>query len=394
MKYLWIGMGLSDAQKKMILDRGGRLASASVSEQAIMEGLDAQGIVLDSINSFPQFSSRVLKKIEADIWSRTGKSHDQSIGFTNRKYIREIERKHKLVKAARDWTKKNGDGEITVFTYCMHTPFMAAAAEIKKDNAKTKIVQIVPDLPQYMDFSPSFLKKILKKIDWLQIKHYMKSVDKYILYAKPMASFLKLKAGQWTVMEGLYDEELRAESAVKSDDIISVMYSGKLDLHYGIPELLDAMELLPENVELWLTGGGNAVTMIKERAAHDKRIKLLGYLPSRQDLVNKQAEATMLISTRKETEIASKYCFPSKLFEYMASGNPVISARLGGIPDEYFDHLIELPTVTAQDIAETVKKVAAMSPEERQKIGEKQKRFILEEKNKSAQGKKILDFAK
>ena len=106
MKYLWIGMGLSDAQKKMMLDKGCKLASASVSEQAIVEGLDAQGIILDSINSFHQISPKTLKVIAPDTWSRTGKSFDQSIGFKNRKYIRDIERKHKLVRVARDWVKK------------------------------------------------------------------------------------------------------------------------------------------------------------------------------------------------------------------------------------------------------------------------------------------------
>ena len=394
MKYLWIGMGLSEAQRKMMLDKGCKLASASVSEQAIIDGLDKQGIILDSINSFHQISPNTLKVIEPDAWSRTGKSQDQSIGFTNIKYIRDIERKHKLVRMARKWARKDRDEDITVFTFQMHTPVMAAASAIKKVNHKTQIIQIVPDLPQYMDLSPSKLKKLLKKMDWLQIKHYMKFVDKYVIYAKPMADFLKLEDGSWTVMEGVYDEKLQADSAVKNNDTVSVMYSGKLDLHYGIPELLDAMKLLPENYELWLTGGGNADKLIKECALQDKRIKHFGYLPSRQDLVNKQAEATMLISTRKETEIASKYCFPSKLFEYMVSGNPVISCRLAGIPDEYFDYLIELPAVTAKDIAETVKKVAATSPEERKMIGEKQKRFILEEKNRFAQGKKILDFAK
>lgn len=393
MKYLWIGMGLSDAQKRMMLEKGCKFASASVSEQAIVEGLDAQGIILDSINSFHQISPKTLKVIEADTWSRTGKSQDQSIGFTNRKYIRDIERKHKLVRMAKDWAEKNKNEDITVFTFQMHTPVMAAAGAIKKMNPKAQIIQIVPDLPQYMDLSASMIKKLLKKIDWLRIKHHMTFVDKYVLYAKPMADFLQLEDGSWTVMEGIYDEELQADGVVKKGNIVSAMYSGKLDLHYGIPELLDAMKLLPGNYELWLTGGGNADKLIKERASQDGRIKYLGYLPSRQDLVNKQAEATMLISTRKETEIASKYCFPSKLFEYMVSGNPVISARLAGIPDEYFDHLIELPAVMAEDIAETIKNVAAMLPEERQKIGEKQKRFILEEKKKSVQGKKIFDFA-
>ncbi len=393
MKYLCIGMSLSDAQKKMIQDRGGRILSGYYGSQAILDGLDSQGIVVDSINSFNHISSSVLKKIEEDTWSRTGKSHDYSIGYKNRKYTQHIEREYRLIKAAKDWAVKNGDDEAVVFVYNMHTPFMAAADAVKKINPKTKIVQIIPDMPQYMDLSPSRLKKVLKKIDWFQIKHFMKNIDKYVLYSKPMADFLKLPDNKWMVMEGIFNENLQQNSVTKNDNTVSVMYSGLLELNFGIPELLDAMKFLPENYELWITGNGNAVGMIKKRASDDKRIKLLGYLPSREDLLNKQAEATMLISTRKDSEIASKFCFPSKLFEYMVSGNPVISCRLGGIPDEYFDYLIELPSVTPKDIAETIKNVMSMSVEERNKIGEAQKRFVTEEKNKYAQGKKLLDFA-
>ena len=172
------------------------------------------------------------------------------------------------------------------------------------------------------------------------------------------------------------------------------MYSGILDMRYGISELLDAFDLLDDSYELWLTGNGNAVDLIKERAKKDQRIKFYGYLPSRQDLLNKQASATMLISPRRDTEEGSKYCFPSKIFEYMVSGNPVVSCFLAGIPEEYHRHLIELKTVTKEEIAQTIKNVAAMSEKERTEFGLAAKTFVLENKNKFAQARKILEFLK
>ena len=61
----------------------------------------------------------------------------------------------------------------------------------------------------------------------------------------------------------------------------------------------------------------NDEAVIKERAVKDGRIKFLGFLPSRKDLLLKQKQATMMINTRKPDEAASAYCFPSKLFEYI-----------------------------------------------------------------------------
>jgi len=270
---------------------------------------------------------------------------------------------------------------------------MAAACEVKRIVPEAKICLIVPDLPQYMDLKMSRVKKVLKAMDWRRIQGYMKKVDKYVLYAKSMADFLGLRNDQWMVMEGSFDStQLAEEGLVPCDEKISVMYSGVLDLRYGIPELLDAMELLDDKYELWLTGDGNAAELIKERAASDPRIRFYGYLPSRQDLLNKQAQATMLISPRRDVEEASKYCFPSKLFEYMVSGRPVISCLLAGIPEEYREHIVALPHATAEEIAKAIKTVAAMPEAERAAKGQKAKDFILKEKNKFVQAKKIWEF--
>ena len=210
-----------------------------------------------------------------------------------------------------------------------------------------------------------------------------------------MASFLKLRDGDWMVMEGAYDSSLMADDSVlQNDKTISIMYSGVIDLRYGIKELLDALNLLDDNYELWFTGNGNAVDLIKSRAEVDKRIKYLGYLPTRLDLLNKQKEATMLISTRDPSEVASVYCFPSKIFEYMVSGNPVLSTRIDGIPEEYFEYIIPLDALDAEYLATQIRSVANMSSSERYDFGNKAKLFVLNEKNTTIQTKKVLDFLK
>jgi glycosyltransferase involved in cell wall biosynthesis len=161
------------------------------------------------------------------------------------------------------------------------------------------------------------------------------------------------------------------------------MYSGVLDLRYGIKELLDAMNMLDDKYELWLTGNGNAVPLIEERAKTDERIKYFGYFPSRLDLLKKQREATMLISTRDPSEPASRYCFPSKIFEYMVSGNPVLSTVIDGIPDEYFNYIIPLESISPEMLSEKIKGVASMDKKNRDEFGDKARRFVLESKKRS-----------
>ncbi len=395
MKYLWIGVGNSAEAREEISKKGGKLLSAEISNDALLCGLEKNGVFCDTVNttSLSTYPTYPDKKIRPNSWQYDNGKKGVSVGYINRPYINLLSKRRALVKEAKKWAHDNKNEEVTVFVYQMATYFMAAASAVKKIIKNAKIVQIVPDLPQYMDMNMSTLKKILKKIDWQSIKRHMGYVDKYILYSRHMAEFLGLKDGSWTVMEGSYDASLMANENVKSsEDTVSVMYSGVLDLRYGIKELLDAFSELPENYELWLTGNGNAVDLISERASGDVRIKYLGYLPTRLDLLNKQKEATMLISTRDPSEPASTYCFPSKIFEYMVSGNPVLSTRIKGIPDEYFDYIVPLDSLGKDYLKEKILEVANMPSEQRKALGENARNFVLNEKNNVKQAEKIIKF--
>ena len=398
MKYLWIGVGNSEEGKAHVITNGAKLLSATVSNDALVSGLDANGVFCDTLNAsqlpvYPKYPEKIVTPFS---WTYPNGAKGKSVSYLNYKYINLISKKNSLIKEAKLWAKENRAEEVTVFVYQMHAPFMAAAVAVKKVIPNAKTVLVVPDLPQFMDMNMSKVKQVLKSIDWKNIQKYMKYMDKFILYSKHMAEFLKLKDGSWMVMEGSYDPTLIIDDdEIKKDDgKISVMYSGVLDLRYGIKELLDTMLLLDDNYELWLTGNGNAVPLIKERAETDPRIKYYGFLPSRLDLLKKQHEATMLISTRDPCEKASAYCFPSKIFEYMVSGNPVLSTVIKGIPDEYFNYLVEMHSTSPDDIKIAILKVANMTFDERKKLGEAGKNFVLDGKSNIKQAELILNFVK
>lgn len=391
MKYLWIGININSDIEKLILDNKGKLLSAKVSQDNWVVGLDNLGIDMDSINSihFPY----TIKNVPRVCWSRNGKSLDINVEYKNIRYFDILSKRRAMVKEAKKWAKAQTD-DLTVFVYSMHTPFLAAALSIKKILPNTKIVLLVPDLPQFMDLGMSKIKKVLKAIDWRYIKSAISKIDKFVLYSKHMAEFLGLKKEKWCVLEGSINEADVLEEKPQKGEKKAVMYSGVTDLRYGIPELLDAFNLIEdENYELWITGTGNAKHLIEERAKKDSRIKYLGFLPSRKDLLLKQKEATMLISVRKPEEKASAYCFPSKIFEYMISGNPVLSFEISGIPDEYFEYLVKMENSNPKYIADTIINVANMEKKKREELGESSRQFVLKNKNRDAQAKKLLDFA-
>ena len=49
--------------------------------------------------------------------------------------------------------------------------------------------------------------------------------------------------------------------------------------------------------------------------------------------------ATLLINPRFSNEEYTKYSFPSKNMEYMASGTPILTTKLPGMPKEYYEYI-------------------------------------------------------
>lgn len=393
---LWIGCLENDIEFIEKAKKGATLASAQVSQKNVFDGIeDILELSFDSINGsvlphYPVYRDRYVNEVK---WSHQLNAQDISVGYLNYKYINKLTCKNSMLKAVDRWTESRyAGGALTVFVYSMRSAPMSAACKIKKIIPHAKIYLIVTDLPQFMDLGENVLKKMLKKIDWLTIKKMQLGFDGFVLYAKKMADFLNIPPERWVLMEGSCDttELVKAKSAGKRQ---AIMYSGKLDKEYGLELLLNAfMQIQNENLELWLTGGGNAAAYIEECAKNDNRIKFFGFLPTRQDVLEMQSKATALINMRLPSEEASKYCFPSKLFEYMLAGVPVLSFRLEGIPAEYYEHLIVIEHETEECIVKTIETLLLQAKKDLQQRGSDAQAFVLENKTIKKQCQKILAF--
>lgn len=397
-KILWIGSYLNEEIFEEYQRYGYKNAASYISQRNIVQGIER--IInqkIDSLNLISMKGYPFDKKLLIGEKSFYAGSKNVIAGFVNILYLNKIIGNISLERLSKNWIRENkvyiSDG-LDIFIYEMRSACLNAAHLIKKEIPNTKIHLIVPDLPIFMDLKMSFIKRFLKKLDWVNIKRQLICVDDYILYAAPMAEFLQIKHRPWLLMEGsinINDADIISEQINDPQKFI-VMYSGAIDKQYGIEELINAFKYLDDKFELWLTGGGKFENEVRKVSMKDKRIKYYGFLPNRKELLALQQRASVLINMRNPSEKASNYCFPSKLFEYMLMGKPVISCKLGGIPKEYYRYLIILKTIKALDIAETIKKVAAMSKNDRSHFGKKAQNFIIENKNNNVQAKRILNF--
>ena len=143
--------------------------------------------------------------------------------------------------------------------------------------------------------------------------------------------------------------------------------------------------------ELWLCGGGELTDYIIEQSQKFNNIKYFGYV-STEKIQELQMMATVLINPRKNDAEYTKYSFPSKTMEYLASGKPVIGYILDGYPKEYISYL-NCPNDESDDaLKNKIIEICSLSFDCRKKMGEKSRDFIINKKNPVNQCEKIISM--
>lgn len=395
---LWIGSFATEEVYTTLCKLGYRNAAAYQSQANIVEGIELiTGRRFETLGAavFPAYPQAKCLFVPSFDFQHADGLSDVLVGFLNIKYLNRLFTIWSLKRATKSWIHKHKNEQLApdVFVYEMRSACLEAAMLIKHAFPKARVYLLVPDLPRFMTLTQSRIRKLLKSLDWRSIRRTLPNVDRYILYAREMAEYLKLDDGKWMVMEGSVNLREAMEYSGHQQKKRAFMYSGACDIRYGMRLMLDAFDRIEDsNVELWISGTGNAVPLIEERARKDARICYLGFLPSRKELLIKQSEAMAMINMRLPSEEASAYCFPSKLFEYMLSGNPVLSFRIPGIPEEYFDYLLPIDGENPVAMAESMQMVLRMSDEEREVLGNKGYDFVKNRKNHIQQARKIVEI--
>ena len=107
-------------------------------------------------------------------------------------------------------------------------------------------------------------------------------------------------------------------------------------------------------------------------------------------IVEKEQQAALLVNPRPTNAEFVKYSFPSKTMEYMASGTPLLTTRLPGMPGEYYPYVDFIMAESPQGIADALKRVLSRSDEELFQKGQAAREFVLKQKNNVVQAEKLL----
>lgn len=359
--------------------------AAQVFQKALLSGLDcfSQVQVLSEV-TIPSFPSSRILRVKEEWFSHRSSDDlcDRTVSYLNIPIIKQISICISYILSIRKAKKAD-----VILIYEITSRHLLSAIIGSRSSKK---VLIVPDLPEYMSESKNIFYLVFKRIDRWIIDFTLKHIDGFILLSECMKDSLKIGRKPYMVLEGILDSNLELNTVKKNQKKV-LLYTGKIEKWFGLHDLLSAFtQIQGDDYELWLCGNGD-ISMINEFLDKDKRIKYLGVMPH-NDVLNLQQQATILVNPRHSYDEYTKYSFPSKTMEYMASGTPTLMCRLESIPKEYYEHLFFFDDESVEGMAKTIKRCLDKTAAELSEKGKKASLFIKESKSSYIQGRRVLNF--
>ena len=372
----------------------------NVFQWAVIKGLIDNGVKLEvlTLPFLPSFPMRyACPYTPAGDVMLEGKGIGRMLSYCNFMGYKTVSMRRRLQKYIEIWMGKNAvsSEKIIVLTYTPYVPFIKAIKNVKKKYPNIILASIVTDLvDDMMSFKSNrnILKRIQCGIERIQTKELYKYIDKFILLSEYMQEKIPESIGRSMVMEGIYAPSEVKYIIKKTSDIKTVLYTGTLEEFAGVVDLMKAfLSLKEENYRLIVCGSGTCASFVKECAIKDKRIIFKG-LVDRTEVLRLQKEATLLINPRKPNGSITRYSFPSKTMEYLASGTPMLGYKLEGIPTEYYQYYYTIDDLSVDGLARRIKEILSLSQTELMEKAELASTFILENKTAKRQIRRVLDF--
>ncbi len=350
--------------------------------------LMAEGFVLNNLN-VDVLSSRPITGMKKQTYLGTSDTEKgvkyNYLKFLNYRFIRSFSLRRSAKKFAKQWCRENPDG---IMFFDILTPIYASIVLKTCKKHHIQVVGIVTDLPQ------DIKKKKFNIIENYYISQYLKNIKKcdlFVFLSDQMKEKIDVTNKSYVVIEGVCDSSIKLqEEKVEKEN--TILYTGSIHKRYGIKLLVDAfIQANIPNWELKICGTGDMEEDLKNLS--NEKVVYLGSIPN-EEACRLQRKAKLLVNPRPTNEDFVKYSFPSKNIEYMASGTPMLTTIIPSMPKDYYEYIYLIKDESVDGLCSDIKEITQKPDAELETMGEKAKKFILENKNNKQQTRKIIDFLK
>ena len=173
------------------------------------------------------------------------------------------------------------------------------------------------------------------------------------------------------------------EDSTDQDDIFKVMYTGSHSPSSGLEVLLKAAKLIQDYgygaIRFSLIGGGSEKPkLIRMKGEMNlNNVEFCKPIP-KSEIPRRLLEADALLHIELEFASSKYGGSPNKLFDYMATGKPIIYAS--NFVRDMLDKIgcgLYVPPEDAQALAGVIVRLYKMSPEERKEMGARGKEYVM-----------------
>lgn len=269
--------------------------------------------------------------------------------------------------------------------------FSIASWLAKPFSKQLKRIAILTDVPRYRAGQKK--ARPIRAADMIKfdsLRHY----DGYIFLTQAMNEIVNRRGKPYVIIEGMVRQDqnrIEITLADKKQPPV-VMMAGLLDSVFGVESLVEAfLKADTKNAELHLYGTGDYIAKIMQISSEHQQIKYMGQLQN-SEIIKWEAAATLLVNPRTSEGEYTKYSFPSKNMEYIASGTPMIGYALPGMPKEYNDHFIIVEEDGIDGLFKVIEYALSLPPETLIEMGRKNKEWILHHKNSKVQVQKMIQL--
>lgn len=399
MNIIYLSSSCSDGKFNQLRESGAtrKLPQAQKYHRLLMEGIaqNEKCSSIYSISAFPVNSHWTKKVMFSKETEDVGSIHYIYDSFINLPILRQWTRIIQTKKEIKRIYCKNKD---CVIICDILNQALANAARTSGKKYGVPVVGIVTDVPRHTSGarrkSYSFIRRKVAEFAEKNSERNMGKYDAYLLLTEAMNSVVNKKGKPYIVLEGHCDckMELRDNNLSDKSQPKIAMYAGGIHKEYGIERLVNAFVRGGfSDWELHIYGDGNYQNDLSELTKKMPNVKYHG-VQMNSIIVDNQLKATVLLNPRLTDAEYVKYSFPSKTMECMASGTPLCTTKLQGMPSEYYPYVFFFDDESEDGMLSTLREVLAKSDEEYHEFGAKAKAFIMSEKTNLKQAEKLLNF--
>ena len=349
---------------------------------ALKQQLDGEITVVSvpSVAAYPRDAKLIYKRKDSTL---SNGCRLIEVPFLNIHLIKQICQMSNVYHITKRTTPKD---DSVILAFNLYPQVGNALVKLKKKGYRT--AAILADLP--IDDNSGAKHCLVQMMNRMTERNIRKENNLIVLNENAIMKYHS--DASYIVMEGGCDSSIEISEQPDKTGEMNIVFSGRLIEYNGLNQLIDAMSIVEaDNVFLDIYGSGPMEEKVKEAASANSRIRFFGFVDNKK-MMDIQKRAWLLINPRPVNDPISKVTFPSKMFEYLVSGTPVLTTKLSCFSSEFDNLMFFCPSDSAKGIAEGINKLVRMSPNELSKRAEYAKSYIQKEKNWNSQASRMIRF--